>query len=150
MNAKIFARHLPLLDVTNVEPTVPPCYLYPIHPWIQSTLAQTQNSVFIANPDRPRYFDYTPERGVEALESDVPQFFRGDIILASFRVGFVVGGTAWSSELIPIEFIRVGKLGDLLNDAVLWPTDSTFVPLMTGASLIIADRKFHREIHGCY
>ena len=85
----------------------------------------------MVNPERPRYFENTGG-GLAPLEnSECPYFQRGDIVLISFRLGFVVGGTAWNSELIPSEMVRVGKLGDLLNDTVVWPNDNSMA-LMSG------------------
>jgi len=133
MNAKIFAKRPPLGDNTN-EPEQQ--ILYKVHPWISRSLVD--NNTFIPNPDRPRYFENT-EIGLTALEaSSTPYFQRGDIILMSFRVGFLTGAV-WNSEIIPMELIRVGKLGELLNDAVVWSKDSSFVPLMAGGTLLPPD-----------
>ena len=110
---------------------------YNIHPWIAKAIAAQKEPLYIPNPDRPRYLNFTNE-AIEPLDQ---HFVRGDIVVITFRVGFIVGGLSWTSELIPVEFIRVGHIGDIMQESMGWPTDPSFVPLEVG--------KVHHPLRAC-
>lgn len=96
----------------------PPDVDYDVHPWIAKALVETK-SPFMPNPDRAKYYEYLDKTLRQLSKSATPRFQRGDIICMSFRFGFYIGAMSWTSELLPMELIRVGTVSK-------WPTVSTY------------------------
>lgn len=60
----------------------------------------------------------------------------------AFKLGFKIGSDAWYSEMIPVEFVRVGRVptseATLTSDSGAWPVDPDRSDLEEGG-LIITD-----------
>ena len=85
------------------------------HPWLQRAV-QNSGGQYVVNPRKPAVYEWVDNSLLDLAESDRPQFDPGDIIWMSFTVGFNIGNEEWWPDVIPIEFIRVGRLPEHLID----------------------------------
>ncbi|PPR03128.1 hypothetical protein CVT26_004662 [Gymnopilus dilepis] len=77
------------------------------HEWLSRGLKGRDD--FVVNPDRPLYFDLINGKAVKLENSDVPYFQAGDLVWFSFKMSFFVAQKYWTSEIIPLEFMRVAR-----------------------------------------
>lgn len=147
ISSKVFAKQTP--HNTKQGEIFQP--YYDVHPWIFEALAKQTEKRFIPNPDKPRLLDYIDNKLVRLEDSPTPYYRKGDIIWMSLKVGFAVGLDSWGTEVMPIEFIRVGTLPDSMmdkrTDSSMYPslpddfnqliTGSTIVPLEGTCSLLV-------------
>ncbi|PPQ72617.1 hypothetical protein CVT26_004091 [Gymnopilus dilepis] len=126
MTSKVFARKSPL----NKKVT------YAVHDWLLKALEDENPSKNIPNPERPRYLDYTNGmKLVDLADTNTPYFKRGDVVWFSFKLGFSVSGDSWSSELVPIEFVRVVEAPETVEtrtDYASYPSVDTSMELHAG------------------
>lgn len=81
--------------------------------WLTEALERLGDSKWFMNDSKPKYYDYSGSKLMQLFETNDPIYHRGDVILVTFRLGFTVRDT-WTSELMPFEFTRVGRLPDHL------------------------------------
>ncbi|KAF6758166.1 hypothetical protein DFP72DRAFT_845133 [Ephemerocybe angulata] len=93
---------------------------YEVHPWIAEA-SVPNNQHWIPNPSIVRVL----ERGVDdtlvdvLLESETPALKSGDLVKMTFKVNFAVGPSSWTSNYMPVQIIRVGRVDrDLSTPAV--------------------------------
>ncbi|TFK85002.1 hypothetical protein K466DRAFT_464945, partial [Polyporus arcularius HHB13444] len=97
MRAPMFLR----VNEGEIRPPPPPH----LHPWVIA--AEKRSRIYRANPARPRVFSFDGEvvSSIENSDPDVLQ--RGDIVMVYFIISIVITPSAWYSELIPVELVRV-------------------------------------------
>ena len=108
MRAPMFLR----LNEGEPKP-VPPSHL---HPWVIA--ADKRSRIYRANPTRPRVFSLD-DQVITSIERSEPNMLqRGDIVMAHFVVSIVFTPSAWFTEVIPVELIRVVPVTRLLSEVV--------------------------------
>ncbi|KAI0689528.1 hypothetical protein C8T65DRAFT_588578, partial [Cerioporus squamosus] len=86
---------------------------YKLHEWIAE--ATPQGSEYFANPDRPTIGELHRDEVVDISTRTPPTLKPGDIVWFSFVVDFFIGQQYWVTNMVPLQFIRVGRLApDLL------------------------------------
>lgn len=100
MAASIFIRRTPMnaRDASKVK--------YDLHPWVSITIKA--QPYFFPNPFRPKSWDF--EDGVLRRMTKAAEFEHGDIVWFSCSVSISIGTNSWSTELTPIDLIKVGKV----------------------------------------
>ncbi|KAF6751204.1 hypothetical protein DFP72DRAFT_816970 [Ephemerocybe angulata] len=87
--------------------------VYDVHPWIERGLAQ-EGCEYVVNTLRPRLLacigNATDKRFKIFTSQDQESFKQGDIVWFSFTVSFNVRKRAWTSEITPLELVRMGAL----------------------------------------
>ncbi|KAH9885290.1 hypothetical protein C8Q73DRAFT_620348, partial [Cubamyces lactineus] len=78
-----------------------------IHEWVVE--AERRATVYHANPARPAVLALEDGvvRDIRKCEPD--SLTRGDVVVVTFTVSFVVAAASWFPQLLPIEFVRVGN-----------------------------------------
>ncbi|PPR05208.1 hypothetical protein CVT26_012303 [Gymnopilus dilepis] len=99
LTSKLFV----LTSLNPKEPTFQP------HQWLVDVVKGQKKAEYAINPRRPSYFDMVNNKAVKLEKSKPPRYCCGDIIWFSFKVSFYVGNQYWSSDLTPIEFVRVAR-----------------------------------------
>ncbi|TFK81574.1 hypothetical protein K466DRAFT_578516 [Polyporus arcularius HHB13444] len=108
MRAPMFIR----INEGEVRPPPPPH----LHPWVIA--AEKRSRIYRANPGRPRVFSFDGEV-ISSIENSDPDLLqRGDIVLVHFVVSIVFTPSAWYTELIPVELVRVVPVLRLTSDAL--------------------------------
>ncbi|KAI0702106.1 hypothetical protein C8Q76DRAFT_633237 [Earliella scabrosa] len=88
---------------------------YPLHEWIAQ--ATRKGMEYYANPDRPSIFEPANGELRNIRECEPPYLKVGDMVWMSFTVEFFIGSKYWSTNFIPYEIVRIGKVStDLLAD----------------------------------
>ncbi|KAH6893770.1 hypothetical protein BKA70DRAFT_1044550, partial [Coprinopsis sp. MPI-PUGE-AT-0042] len=82
---------------------------YRVPQWVANASAPHNNS-WIPNEDRPRYLDCTGDKFKQILQCDPPSFEKGDIVWVSFIVNFTMEIKSWRASVVPLEFVRVGRI----------------------------------------
>ncbi|KAI0349187.1 hypothetical protein OH77DRAFT_1415458 [Trametes cingulata] len=82
----------------------PPSYL---HKWV--TAAERRAMVYYANPARPSVMAL--EEGVirDIRKCEPDRLVRGDIVVVTFTVSFVLGPATWFPQILLLELVRVGE-----------------------------------------
>lgn len=126
VSSRVFARQTPM----NTKQGGQYSALYKLHPWIAMALEDVDQTHCIPNPAKPRYLEYdVPTKVMSKLEdSETPEFNRNDIVFMSFMLVFTVTRDSWAPEIIPIEFVRLGKLPDNITTQA----EVQFLPGMDG------------------
>lgn len=120
---------------------------YDVHPWLSPFMFQdsSPNPAYIPNPDRPKFYDCSNGVLRRLEDTNEPNLDRNDLVWMSFKLGFVVTGEHWWPEIIPIEFMRVGKVASQINfkgDSSLFPSlDDDYTPLELGEPIAPTDGK---------
>ncbi|PPR04169.1 hypothetical protein CVT26_003809 [Gymnopilus dilepis] len=99
LTSKLFV----LTSLNPKEPTFQP------HQWLVDVVKGQKKAEYAINPRRPSYFDMVDKKAIKLEKSKPPRYCCGDIIWFSFKVSFYVGNQYWSSDLTPIEFVRVAR-----------------------------------------
>ncbi|RXW24614.1 hypothetical protein EST38_g1248 [Candolleomyces aberdarensis] len=101
--AKLFMRKTPF----NLTATIP----YKIHPWLQA-VGDDPASRWMPNKDRPNLFHYRTDTSPRFLPIEYGKWGlqRGDIVWISFIVTFTMKTQTWSTSIVPLDIIRVGRL----------------------------------------
>lgn len=104
--AKLFMRKTPF----NVAANIP----YKVHPWLQA-VGDDPASRWMPNKDRPNLFHFQSTDSPRFLQVDYGKggLQKGDILWMSFIVTFSMRAQGWSTGLMPLDIIRVGKLDGL-------------------------------------
>uniref|UniRef100_A0A8H8CFA2 Uncharacterized protein n=1 Tax=Psilocybe cubensis TaxID=181762 RepID=A0A8H8CFA2_PSICU len=146
INTRVFANRSAFNTKEGGEYKVP----YEVHPWLKEGITRFPEAHQIPNPDRPKYFEFTENRISSLADSNEPTFKQGDIIWMTFKLGFVVTGGYWWPEIIPIEFVRVGKLPEQIHskaDHSLFPSvDESFNLLCAGDIVEFTDDHSPRPV----
>ncbi|PPQ79644.1 hypothetical protein CVT26_015683 [Gymnopilus dilepis] len=108
ISSKLFLRKSMRPRVPDFEP----------HEWLMRGLAAQKREDYVLNPDRPSYFDLVNDIPVKLENADPPRFKRGDLIWFAFKLSFFVSKESWSSEITPLEFMRVVAVKDISYDGV--------------------------------
>ncbi|KDR81283.1 hypothetical protein GALMADRAFT_60982 [Galerina marginata CBS 339.88] len=141
--AKVFTRRTPHNTKDCGKFTVP----YKIHPWLSEAMENYPDTFQIPNPDRPRYYDYSGSDSIlrNLQDTNIPKFNCNDIVLMTFKMGFVIGNDNWYPEVVPIEFIQVGKLPEHVvsyTDSAVYPAlDPEYSPLELGTPVSVIESK---------
>ncbi|TFK80247.1 hypothetical protein K466DRAFT_504219, partial [Polyporus arcularius HHB13444] len=86
---------------------------YKLHEWIAA--ATQEDSEYFANPDRPKIGELRGDKVVDIKTCTPPGPKVGDVVWFSFVVDVFIGRQYWVTNMVPLEFIRVGRLApDLL------------------------------------
>ncbi|KAI0361338.1 hypothetical protein OH77DRAFT_1443665 [Trametes cingulata] len=78
-----------------------------LHPWVIS--ADRRSRIYRANPARPSVFALEDNRLRDIRKCAPNTLQRGDVILFTFTVSFVVGPSAWYPQILPLEIVRVAS-----------------------------------------
>ncbi|PPQ74435.1 hypothetical protein CVT26_001416 [Gymnopilus dilepis] len=95
-----------LFVMTSLNPREP---AFQPHEWLTNVVKGQKKAEYAINPRRPSYFDMVDKKAVKLEKSKPPRYCAGDIIWFSFKVSFYVGNQYWSSDLTPVEFVRVAR-----------------------------------------
>ena len=108
--------------------------------------AANRSSVYYPNPDRPAVFSLQDRCVLRALaKSDPPNFERGDIVCMSFTVSFVFIGLSWTTEIMPLEFVRVAAASSHFSPSNY---DADLGPLPLGDRIgLVEGEEIHGELH---
>lgn len=128
MRAPMFLR------VNEGEPKPPPPAH--LHAWVIA--ADKRSRIYRANPARPRVFALDGEIIHTIERSDPPLLQRGDVVMAHFVVSIVFTSTAWYTELIPVEMVRVVPVSLLVGDIL--ESGPPLVDLATRPALMDGER----------
>ncbi|PPR00616.1 hypothetical protein CVT26_012200 [Gymnopilus dilepis] len=98
LTSKLFVKK----GLSNIkEPSFTP------HEWLTRGVKAQKTHEYVINPRRPLYFDLVNEKAVQLENSKPARYRAGDIIWFAFKVTFYIGSQYWSSEITPLEFMRV-------------------------------------------
>lgn len=89
-----------------------------LHHWISDALKGQTQQEFLANPDRPKFYNCVDGKPLRLEENNAGIYEPGDIVWMTFKMMYNIGTTYWSPELEPLEFMRVGRLQDSLPTAL--------------------------------
>ncbi|PPQ66486.1 LOW QUALITY PROTEIN: hypothetical protein CVT26_011174 [Gymnopilus dilepis] len=99
LTTKLFVKRTANVKEPNYEP----------HEWLVKGVKGQKKRDYVLNPRRPAYFDLVNNKAVVLQNSKPPRYKAGDIVWFAFKVSFYVASQYWSSDLTPIEFIRVAR-----------------------------------------
>ena len=105
MSSKLFVKKAAKPRQPDFEP----------HEWLSRAIKDQPRDDFAINPDRPIYFDLVDNKAIKLENSDEPHYVAGDVIWFAFKISFFVAQKYWTSELTPIEFMRVARASEF-ND----------------------------------
>ncbi|PPQ97074.1 hypothetical protein CVT26_001256 [Gymnopilus dilepis] len=86
------------------------------HSWLLDAIKGQPREDFVINPDRPLYFDLVNNKAMKLENSDQPQYEAGDVIWFAFKISFFVAQKYWTSELVPLEFMRVARASEFQDE----------------------------------
>lgn len=117
---------------------------YSLHPWMQAVV-ETGKTLWFPHPDRPRYFEAAESGVINLEEANVSKYSCGDIVWVAFRIGIVLSANTWHTELIPLEFVRVGRVPETTFDGSTWQTDPDYNPMISSAMPQLQRTSFTRD-----
>ncbi|KAF6742110.1 hypothetical protein DFP72DRAFT_1109714 [Ephemerocybe angulata] len=93
---------------------------YDVNPWIAEA-SFPHNQQWIPNPAIVRVLELgNDETLIDVLKSsDDPSLSSGDLVKMTFKVNFAVGPSSWTSNYMPIQIIRVGRVNRDLSTPVV-------------------------------
>ncbi|PPQ83058.1 hypothetical protein CVT26_011789 [Gymnopilus dilepis] len=106
LSSKLFVKKAAKPRQPNFEP----------HEWLVRAIKDQPREEFAINPDRPLYFDLVDNKAMKLENSDQPQFEAGDVVWFAFKISFFVAQKFWTSELVPLEFMRVARASEFQDD----------------------------------
>ncbi|KAF8871651.1 hypothetical protein CPB84DRAFT_1621855, partial [Gymnopilus junonius] len=77
------------------------------HEWLTRGVQAQKRMEYVINPERPLYYDLVDNSLVKLDNAEPPYYRRGDIVWFVFKLTFFVARENWSSEIVPLEFVRV-------------------------------------------
>ena len=104
MNSQLFAVRTPF-NSAECEYEVP----YKVHPWVKSACVPN-NSTWIPNPYRVRFYDGVSGTLEELDDSSLHQLEPGDVVKITFKMVFTVGRQYWQPSIRPLQVTRVGQV----------------------------------------
>ncbi|PPQ79931.1 hypothetical protein CVT26_004160 [Gymnopilus dilepis] len=92
--------------------------------WLTRGIDAQKRPEYVINPNKPSYYDLVENVPVRLDHAKPSYFRRGDIIWFAFKLCFFVGRESWSSEIIPLEFLRVARREGLYSSS---PDDDNYL-----------------------